>query len=32
MSAEQAAIFLVAIGWFLLRLLREEDEAVAAGR
>jgi putative membrane protein len=26
MSAEQALIFLVAIGWFLLRLLREEEE------
>ncbi|HEX2506616.1 MAG TPA: cytochrome c oxidase assembly protein [Gaiellaceae bacterium] len=25
MSAEQAAIFLVAIGWFLLALLREEE-------
>ena len=27
MSAEQAVIFLAAIGYFLLRLLREEDQA-----
>jgi cytochrome c oxidase assembly factor CtaG len=32
MSAEQALIFLVAIGWFLLRLLQEEDEGVVAPR
>lgn len=31
MSAEQALVFLVAIGWFLLRLLREEDAANPAG-
>jgi putative membrane protein len=27
MSAEQALVFLIAIGWFLLALLREEDES-----
>lgn len=32
MSAEQAVIFLVAIGYFLLQLLREEDDAAVARR
>jgi cytochrome c oxidase assembly factor CtaG len=32
MSAEQALIFLVAIGYFLLQLLREEDDAAMVRR
>jgi cytochrome c oxidase assembly factor CtaG len=32
MSAEQALIFLVAIGYFLLQLLREEDDAAVVRR
>jgi cytochrome c oxidase assembly factor CtaG len=32
MSAEQAAITLVAVGWFLLLLLREDQAAIHSGR
>jgi hypothetical protein len=32
MSAEQALIFLVAIGYFLLQLLREEDDTAMVRR